>query len=147
MLFRSKPEGANWDWFIAAFRDCDVAMQVAEVYQVNTWSTMDDEYGFVLMPAGPKGQMATVPLDNIIVMPSCLSAQDANEIGFAYDLYTDPTPGYEDDDSWKLSYSTSFCDSRAVDETLTMMRDSEYQVIDYQPLIYGTDYGDFAYDV
>ncbi len=142
-----KPEGANWDWFIAAYRDCEVAMQIAEVYQTTYWSTMEDPYGFVLFPAGPNGKMVTCPMDNIIVIPACKSAEEAEKLAFAYDQYTELTPGYTVEDTWKNHYYPQFTDTRAVDETLALMRDPENQVIDYLPLIVGMDYGDFAYSV
>ncbi len=48
------PADANWDWFISAFHDAKVAMQFAEVYKTGTWADMEDDWGFVLCPKGPK---------------------------------------------------------------------------------------------
>lgn len=141
------PEGAEWDWFIPAFHDAKVAMTFAEEYKVGTWGDMDDDFGFVMAPAGPSGQSTTIFADNVVVMPSCFDAETANKIAFAYNLYTNPTPGYEDDDDWKTGYYDRFRDERAVDETLAMMYEEGRGVVWYLPLVYGTSYGDIAYNI
>jgi len=142
------PEGAAWDWFVTAFRDGECAMQTAEVYTVSSFATsMDDEFGFVMFPAGPNGDMATVPFDNVVVVPSCFDDEYVEKIMFAYDLYTEITPGHTVDEQWKSNYSNQFADERAVEETLTMMRDEKYRILDYQSMIPKTDYGDFTYSV
>ena len=144
------PEGAAWDWFITAFRDGECAMQAAEVYTVGSFAgTMEDEFGFVMFPAGPNGNMATVPLDNIVVVPNIeySDPEFVDKIMFAYNLYTETTPGYSLDDAWKQTYYAQFTDTRAVDETLALMREDEHRILDYQSMIPDTDYGDFAYSV
>ena len=142
------PEGAAWNWFITAFRDGEVAMQTAEVYTVSSFSeSMTDDYGFVMFPAGPNGTMATVPLDNIIVIPYNYEPDYVEKLMFGDDLYTEPTPGYTIDESWKQTYYPQFRDDRAVDETLELMREEEHRILDYQSMIPRTDYGDFAYSV
>ncbi len=144
------PEGAAWDWFITAFRDGECAMQAAEVYTVGSFAeSMEDEFGFVMFPAGPNGDMATVPLDNIVVVPNIeySDPEYVDKIMFAYNLYTETTPGYSLDDSWKQTYYAQFTDTRAVDETLALMREDKHRILDYQSMIPDTDYGDFAYSV
>lgn len=142
-----QPEGSDWDWFIAAFHDGNVAMTFSQEYMVGTWADMTDDWGFVMTPKGPEGDYVTVFSDNIAVIPSCYDAETANKIAFAYDLYTNPTPGYEDDDDWKTSYYSVFRDERAVDETLNMMFEEGHGTTWVLPLVYGTGYGDIDYDV
>lgn len=145
-----KPDGAAWDWYKAAFRDGEVAMQTAEVYEISAFASMEDEWGFVMFPYNEKNKDATnktTPNDNIVVMPSCFSAEEAEKIAFAYDLYTEPTPGYDLDDAWKQAYYDQFKDDRAVDETLTMMHEADHIQTSYLPLISDLDYGDFCYAV
>ena len=145
-----KPDGAAWDWYKAAFRDGEVAMQTAEVYEISAFASMEDEWGFVMFPYNEKNKDATnktTPNDNIVVMPSCFSAEEAEKIAFAYDLYTEPTPGYDLDDAWKQTYYDQFKDDRAVDETLTMMHEADHIQTSYLPLIRDLDYGDFCYAV
>ncbi|WP_066717013.1 ABC transporter substrate-binding protein [Clostridium sp. Marseille-P299] len=140
---------ANWDWFISAFHDAKVAMQVGEQYRTGTWEDMTDDFGFVLFPKGPKSEgYAAYFSDNIAVIPSCYDKETAEKIAFAYNLWTNPTPGYEEDaDSWKDYYYTRFRDERAVDETLAMMYDGAIINNDYLQFVYGTSFGDIAYDV
>ncbi|HWT76822.1 MAG TPA: extracellular solute-binding protein [Mobilitalea sp.] len=143
------PEGANWDWFVAAFHDAKVAMTFAEEYKVGTWADMKDDWGFVLCPKGTKSNnnYETYFNDNIAVIPSCYDAETAAKIAFAYNLWTNPTPGYEDDaEAWKDSYYTKFRDERAVDETLTMMYDTATVNTEYSPFVYGVDLGNFLWD-
>lgn len=141
------PTDANWDWFIAAFHDAKVAMTFAEQYKVGTWEDMEDDWGFVLLPKGPKsGGYSAYFGDNVAVIPSCYDKETAEKIAFAYNLWTQPTPGYEDDDSWKDSYYTRFRDERAVDETLTMMFEEAIENNDYTSMVYGPEYGDFAWN-
>ena len=66
---------------------------------------------------------------------------------FAYNLYTETTPGWTLDDAWKQTYYAQFTDTRAVDETLELMREDEHRILDYQSMIPDTDYGDFTYSV
>lgn len=141
------PADAEWNWFISAFHDAKVAMTFAEEYKVGTWADMEDDWGFVMAPAGPNGQSKTVFADNIVVMPACLDEETANKVAFAYNLYTNPTPGYEDEDDWMTSYYTMFRDERAVDETLVMMYEEGRGEAWYLPLVYGTGYGDICYSI
>ncbi len=143
------PEGANWDWFVAAFHDAKVAMRYAEQYNVGGLADMQDDWGFVLCPKGPKNDNYSVYFnDNIAVIPSCYDKETAEKIAFAYNLFTNPTPGFEDDgESWKDSYYTRFRDARAVDETLALMYDPATIVNnEYAPFVYGVDAGNFLWE-
>lgn len=145
-----KPDGANWDWYKAAFRDADVAMQTAEVYEISAFQQMEDDWGFVMFPYNQDNKDATnktIPNDNVVCLPSCYSAEEAEKICFAFDLYTETTPGYDYESTWKETYYNQFKDSRAVDETLVMMHDDAHKSISYLPMISDIDYGDFCYSV
>lgn len=142
------PEDAEWDWFISAFRDAKVAMTVAETYKVGTWKEMEDDFGFVMFPKGPKATgYATNIMENIAVIPASYDKETAEKIAFAYNLWTNPTPGYEEEGDWKSSYYTSFRDERAVDETLETMYQPGVGRIDYLALVYGMSFGDIGYNV
>ncbi|NLL73253.1 MAG: extracellular solute-binding protein [Clostridiales bacterium] len=141
-----QPEDSNWDWFVSAFLEGKVAMQCAEQYKVSTWKDMDDEWGFVIFPKGPQGEMMTVFTENIVVMPVTLDKQRAEDVAFAYNLYTENTPGYEDED-WQTQYYTAFCDARAVEETLPLFYEPKHGTISYLSMIPGIGYGDVTYDL
>jgi hypothetical protein len=123
-------------------------MIASEEYRVGTWKDMKDDFGFVLFPKGPKAKdYRTYFWDNVAVIPSCFDAETADKIAFAYNLYTNPTPGYEDEDSWKDSYYSSFRDERAVDETLALMYKDGIGTVNYLSMIPNISLGDIAWDV
>ena len=144
-------EDANWDWFITAFHDSHVAMTIAEQYKVGTWADMTDDWGFVVPPKRSLDAPYRVYFrDNIVVMPATHSAETAEKIAFAYNLWTNPTPGYEDEvDVWKENFYPIFRDARAVDETLELMHHPDTEIVnDFMPFVYGIDPGpDFHWDV
>ena len=138
------PPDSNWDWFGPAFTDGKVAIRVAEEYNSGgALASMEDDFGFVLFPKGPKSgnKHAVYFSDNVGVIPSCYDKETAEKIAFAYNLWTDPVPGYEDTEAWKDSYYPKFRDERAVDETLAMMFDEAVENNDYSPYIGGLDLG------
>lgn len=146
-----KPDpSAAWDWYKAAFRDGECAMQTAEVYEISAFADMEDDWGFVMFPYNQKNPDATnkqTPNDNVVVMPVCFDDDTAEKIAFAYDLYTEPTPGYTIDEAYKEQYYDQFRDDRAVDETLAMMHEEEHKQTSYLPMVSDIDYGDFCYGV
>ena len=139
-----QPEDANWDYFIQAFIDAKAAMTFAEEYKTGNFKNMEDDFGFVMLPKGPKGgnKYAVYFADNVAVIPSCYDKETAEKIAFAYNLWTEPTPGYEDEDTWKDSYSTKYRDERAIDETLAMMFDEAVENNDYFKFVNGIDIGE-----
>lgn len=145
-----KPDGAAWDWYKAAFRDGECAMQTAEVYEISAFANMEDDWGFVMFPYNQKNENATnktTPNDNIVVMPSCFDDETAEKIAFAYDLFTEPTEGYSIEEAVLEPYYDKFRDERAVNETLTMMLQEQHIQRSYVPMISGIETGDFCYGV
>ena len=140
------PEEASWDYFIATFKEGKVAMQCGEQYKVNTWKDMEDDWGFVIFPKGPKGEMMTVFTENVVVMPANLEKETAENIAFAYNLYTNVTPGYEDED-WKTPFYSVFRDTRAVDETLPLFYEPQHGTISLANLVSGVELGDITFEL
>lgn len=140
------PEGAEWNYAYTSFINAEAAMIVTEEYKVGEFSAMEDDFGFVMFPKSETADhYYQVLSDNVYVIPACYDADRAWKIAFAYNLFSNPTPGYEEEDDWKSSYYTQFRDTRAVDETLTLMRDPENGVVWKLPLVSGLDYGDIVY--
>lgn len=121
-----KPDGASWDWYTEGFGDGYAAMTFGQLYEVqNEYRYMYDDYGFVCVPK-PDGADSyhTLLSETVAVIPSCYDADTAERIAYAYDLWTDPTPGYDADytkEAMLENYYWFFNDERAVDETLTLM--------------------------
>ncbi len=143
------PEGAEWNYFDNAFINGECALQVYEDYHKSALQDMKDDFGFVMFPKGPRmDTYVHAPTDNVYVIPACYDADRAWKIAFAYDLFTNPTPGYEDDDAWKTAYYNAYRDERAVDETIAMMLEPEHQVVAVTSLVPGYDGGpQFIWDV
>ncbi|MBQ8555477.1 MAG: hypothetical protein IJ438_06320 [Clostridia bacterium] len=144
------PEGAEWNYFESAFINGEVAIQCHEEYFSGSLANMEDDYGFVMFPKGPQAtQYQWAPTDNISVIPANYDADRAWKIAFAYNLFTNDTPGYDGDEDWKNGYYTKYRDDRAVDETINMMMfDSTTQAPWYVSVVQGYDLGnDYLYDV
>jgi len=122
------PADANWDWTFAAFYNGDVVFTPHQYYFAHATlkDQMVDDYGFVMFPVGPQGDTCkTVYQNNITVLPAFYDKERAEKIAFAYDLWTNPTPGYDDPDAWMNAVYGDFRDDRAVEETVAMMRDAD----------------------
>ncbi len=126
---------SEWNWFFAAFKNGQAAFQVSQTYTVNENSDlwgMEDDFGMVAFPTGPKaepGSYKSNANENVVVMPGFYDAERAWKIAFAYNLYTNDTPGYESDldpEAWKPRFYNLFRDDRAVDETYAMLREPEH---------------------
>lgn len=115
------PEGAEFTWFENAFKSGQAAMCVTEWYRNTAFQDMEDDWGFVFFPAGPKGQMRTMYTGNVRVMPATLDAKRADDVAFAYSAWVSPAPGYEDAEADYSYYYTVTRDTRSVDETLIPM--------------------------
>jgi ABC-type glycerol-3-phosphate transport system substrate-binding protein len=140
------PKDAKWDYSFASFRNGEAAMEIAAVYESGNLKNMKDDYGFVCCPKGPKAKdYVNVWDDNVYVIPSCYSADRAEKIAFAFNLFSEPTPGYDGTDDWKTSYYTNFRDTRSVDETIAILKKNG--VVWYSPLITGLNTGDIEYGV
>lgn len=138
-----QPEGSNWDWVYAAFQNGQVAFQVDQEYNAQPnqrYSSMKDDYGYVAFPLGPKGdgKYRTLNQDNMYVIPSIYDDERAAKIMKAFDLWSDPTPGYDGEEVWKEGYYSHFRDERAVDETLTILMENPCP--NYSTLIPGINY-------
>lgn len=88
------------------------------------FSGMNDDYGFVCFPLGPKskGHYRTVSDTKMVVIPSCYEKSRAEKVAKAIDLWLEPIPDSKKD-AWKSNYINQFRDGRVMDETVVMMHD------------------------
>lgn len=136
-----RPADAQWDYYKEAFINGECAFMVEDAYFGGAGGVlaqeMTDEVGFVMFPKGPYAEDYTnCWTNNPVAIPACYDADRAWLIAFAYDLYTDDVPGYEDylDMSY---YHNGILDFRAVDETLPMMM--EKGMVTYHSMIPNLD--------
>lgn len=116
------PEDAEWDYTYTAFANGEAVFSCAESYKAGQWSEMEDDFGFVCFPMGPKATDYTnIYNDNPYCIPACYDDQKAWNLAFAYNLYTQPIPGFEDYEGWKSNYYKSFRDTESVDLTLARL--------------------------
>ncbi len=110
---------AAWDYAYTAFMNGEGAFIPQEAYKAGDFSTMEDDFGFVCFPMGPQmDDYTNCYVDNVYAIPACYDADKAWKIAFAYNLYTEPIPGYEDYDGTLSNYYQKFRDLESVDYTI-----------------------------
>lgn len=133
-----QPADGSWDYFKEAFKQGNCGFYMYQCYGgFNVGGTdttelidMEDEWGCVAFPKGPLGtDYVTIVSDNVTVVPNCYDEDTIAKIMFAYDLWTDDTPGYASEDEWATNLY-KYSDDRAVDETYAMLREGDHEVSD-----------------
>jgi ABC-type glycerol-3-phosphate transport system substrate-binding protein len=117
------PDGANWDYYKEAYLNGEAVFLTDDVYCAGDFlSNMEDDFGFVMFPKGPNATDYTnCWSNNPVAIPACYDADKAWKIAFAWNLYTDDVPGYEDYEGWRPGYYANFRDTRSVDESIAPM--------------------------
>ncbi len=128
--FAATPEGANWDWYKDAWKTGKYGFYVYQTYggfnDNSEMADMADDWGCVAWPVPNEGDTyINVISDNITLIPACYDEETIAKLTFIYDLWSNPTPGYDDEDSW-IGNKYNYTDERAVDETYAMLREPEH---------------------
>ncbi len=136
-----QPEGSNWDYFLAEYKAGKACFMADQVYRAGQdFKEMEDDFGFVCFPMGPQvDEYISIFDDNAYAIPSCYDAEKAWKCAFAYNVYTEPIPGFEDAATWKAQYYGNFRDTDAVDNTLVKL--VEGGIVTYHSLVSGIDLG------
>ena len=96
------------------------------------------EWGFVVFPRAEGVEYTSFARENVVIIPSSYSTEEADDIAFAYAHWTQRIPAYCDGDSvWQEEGYSSFKDHRAVDETLWMMKRGKNQRTSLDPYVPG----------
>ncbi|MCR4875594.1 MAG: hypothetical protein K5922_00310 [Clostridiales bacterium] len=124
------PEGANWDWYKEDWKKGYCGFYMYQTYggfnDNSEMADMEDDWGCVAFPVPNEGDpYITVISDNITMIPACYDAETVAKLAFLYDLWSAPTPGYDDEDAW-IGNKYNYTDERAVDETYAMLREPEH---------------------
>ncbi|MBR4236779.1 MAG: hypothetical protein IKR85_12075 [Clostridia bacterium] len=127
-----QPADSQWNYFVEDFKAGERGFLMYQTYggfnDNAEISGTEFEWGCVAFPMGPSGdRYVTINSDNVTVMPNVYDAETAYQIQFIYDLYTNVTPGYDDEDAW-IGNKYNYTDDRAVDETYAMLRDDAHVV-------------------
>jgi len=141
-----RPEISNWDWYKAMFTDGKVAMRIEPQWVINELQNMVDDWGMVVFPKGPRVSDYKVYTDeNIMVVPSTYTKEQVDNILYAVQLWY--TPIDNDPNEWKDWLYNQYRDSRAVDETIAIIRDPKYSVWKNYINIPGLERGDIAWQM
>ena len=130
-----------WDYYQKQFRNGGAVFCIDQQYCFtpgNLFYDMEDELGFVCFPKGPHGKLCQQPDDNLKLIPSCYDDEKAWKCAFAYMLYYDFVPGYEDYNKWVGKTLEGNVDARAA-ETINIMCNNN--VIDYCGMVTNFDPG------
>lgn len=142
-VMKPRPEGTNWDWHKAEFADGNVAMRIDESYVWGELQNMRDDWGIVLFPKGPRSPTPRVfTRENVLVVPATFSLEQVDQIMYALSLWYTPIT-----DDWKSGWYNTFRDSRAVDETLALIRDTSLHIHKNFVLIPGLNRGNIAWEM
>lgn len=126
------PDGASWDWFKEAWKAGTFAFYVYQTYggfnDNSEMADMEDEWGCVAFPVPAEGgNYIHVAAENTYLIPNVYTEEEVANIMFIVDMWTNATPGYDDEDAW-IGNKYNYTDDRAVDETYAMLRKSEHAV-------------------
>ncbi len=126
----AQPADGSWDYFKDAWKQGFCGFYMYQTYggfnDNSEMADMTDEWGCVAFPKGPKGDTYVhIASENVIVIPNVYDAETVNKLAFIYDMWSNATPGYDDEDSW-IGNKYNYTDDRAVDETYAMLREDEH---------------------
>lgn len=141
-----QPDGTDWDYFKAAFRDEGKFVFLPEQAYAMTangeYGNMEDEIGFLMFPYGPdSGSYVNAYDDNVWALPACYDEERAWKIMFAYNLWTEPIPGFEDVNPHLSGYYDCADNIRTVEETCARMS-TEGGTVRYESFIPDIDLGE-----
>ena len=124
------PEGANWDWYKEAWKAGSFAFYIYQTYggfnDNSEMADMEDEWGCVAFPVPNEGDTYIhVASENTTLIPNVYSEEEVSKIAFIIDMWTNATPGYDDEFGW-IGNKYNYTDDRAVDETYAMLREGAH---------------------
>ena len=133
------PRDAAWNYYQTEFLNGKSAFLIEQEYAGTRYNYLSDagfDFGFVMFPKGPQGSLVNIWDDMIVSIPANYSKKKAGQIAFAWNLFTEPVPGWEDfdqvlADAWWYGYF----DDRAKEETIPMMMSLGYGTVSYHDVI------------
>ncbi|ONI46450.1 hypothetical protein AN642_03120 [Epulopiscium sp. SCG-B10WGA-EpuloA2] len=131
---------AHWDGHREMFYNGEIGMYLGSEWEctVLTSDKMTDDWGMVAFPKGPKkDEHMAIYIEDAYVIPSSFSKEEAEDIAFAYDIWTDAAPGYDGPEDWKSSLYPLYRDERAIEETMVLLRTPGIGLTDYSSAIAG----------
>ena len=144
-VMKPRPENANWDWYQNEFVDGRVAMRIEPQWVTYSLANMRDDWGMVLIPKGPRVNDYVVFADELaLVIPAnSFSRTQVDQILRGVELWY--TPFDDSPNAWKDQYYAHYRDTRAIDETLAIMRNPKRSLYKFHLWVPGLNPGDIAW--
>ena len=125
------PDSTAWNYWIESFKAGKFAFLAHQTYDgfndTCLLDGMEDDWGCVAYPVPQEGgNYLTMISDNINLIPNVYNEEEASMLSFLFDLWTNATPGFDDEDGWIGNKYNKVSDDRAVDETYAMLRQPEH---------------------
>ena len=118
------PQDAQWDYYKEAFKSGQAAFMPEDAYNITGMAKdWEFEYGYLMFPKGPNATNNDYTnrwSNNPSLIPANYDAERAWKIAFAWNLFTDPIPGYEDYDPQIENYMKATTDPRVAELTCAM---------------------------
>ncbi len=118
-----QPEGSSWDFFLAEFKGGKGVFIADQIYRAGQdFADMEDDFGYIPFPMGDTASSYNSWFeDNPIAIPACYDADKAWKLAFAYDVWNEPIPGFEDVENWKTGYYSQYRDLESVDISISQV--------------------------
>lgn len=120
-------EGTGWDWQMQAFGQGKFAILPHEHYASQAFRDMEDDYGWVMFPKGPKASDYKTFMSTINMQAISAATEDPETVALIMKEWNDYFEG-EDENSWKEEWYDWFRDPYAVDETMVMQKQFENRI-------------------
>ena len=143
-VLKPKPEPRNWDWYRFEFTEGRVAMNVEPEWIKWELGTMKDDFGVVFFPKGPRVSDYVSYTDELVfAIPNNFNLAQVNQILRGVELWY--TPHDTNPNGWKDGMYRIYRDSRAIDETLTMIRNPKIEMYKYHLWVPGLNIGEIVW--
>ncbi|ONI46385.1 hypothetical protein AN641_01580 [Candidatus Epulonipiscioides gigas] len=119
---------SHWNGHLEMFTTGKTAFFLGDEWQctVLTPTAMSDDWGMVAFPKGPSGDnYIGIYSDAAWVIPNTYTKEEAEDIAFALDIWTNKAPEYDYEEIWMTELYPLYRDARAIEETLAMLRQPE----------------------
>ncbi len=116
-------EGDSWDYYKQAFSEGKAVFYMYQAF--GSMEITDIDWGCVAFPIGPSSATqtyVTTAMDNVTVLPMGYNDSIRAKLSVIYDLWTNPTPGYEQESTVSSSFAAH--EDEAANETYTMLQEN-----------------------
>ncbi|NLY89226.1 MAG: extracellular solute-binding protein [Firmicutes bacterium] len=126
------PEGAPWDYNVQSFIEGKIGMLVGQFWKINDYmkGKMQDEYGVVLFPMGPKAKEYTSELTGHNFKTVPITVKNPKEVAIVENAMTEPFPD-EAPDEWREYYELMVNDEESI-KTVEMIWEKQLGVVNLQ---------------